>query len=95
MFDHFVMFKLRDDKRGELEHFVTRLQQLRQDVPSIRDLWVSRNVRQGPKSYDVLYFAQFDDEAGFNEYMTHPKHIPVMRYVDEICSGVADVDVKR
>jgi len=34
-----------------------------------------------------------DDEAAFRAYMAHPKHIPVMRYVDEICDGIADVDV--
>ena len=63
MFDHYVMFKLRDDKKGELDTFVSKLKQLKADVPSIRELNVFLNVRKGPKSYDVFYFAAFDDEA--------------------------------
>jgi hypothetical protein len=94
MFDHYVMFKLRDNKKGEMQAFVDKLKQLKADVPSIRELNVFLNARQGPKSYDILYFAAFDDETGFQEYMKHPKHIPVMKYVDEVCSGIADVDVK-
>ena len=94
MFDHYVMFKLRDDKKDQLDVFVSKLKQLKQDVPVIRKLWVELNRRKGRKSYDILYFAQFEDEAAFEEYMKHPKHTPVVAYVDEICSGVADVDVK-
>lgn len=93
MFDHYVMFRLRDDRRDRLDEFVRMLEQLRRDVPTIRELRVRRNVRQGPKSFDLLYLARFDDEAGFQEYMRHPLHIPVMRYVEEVCSAVGDVDV--
>lgn len=94
MFDHYVMFRLRADKRSELETFVAKLQQLRADVPAIRELWVRRNARQGPKSHDLLYFARFGDRAGFEAYMKHPLHVPVMKYVDEVCDAVADVDVE-
>lgn len=94
MFDHYVMFKLREDKRGEIRNFVAMLEQLESDVPQIQDLRVMTDVRRGPKSYDVLYHARFDDEAGFNAYMRHPKHIPVMAYVEQVCSAIADIDVQ-
>ncbi len=92
MFDHYVMFKLRPDKRGELQTFIEKLKQLRFEVPHIRDLKVMPDIRRGPKSYDVLYYVRFDDQAGFEAYMSHPKHLPVMHYVEAVCSDIVDVD---
>ncbi len=93
MFEHYVMFKLKEERRGELQNFIAKLEQLRTDVPFVRDLKVVPDSRHGPKSYDVLYYAKFDDEAGFESYMKHPKHVPVQKYVEEVCSGIVDVDV--
>jgi hypothetical protein len=87
------MFRLRQDKRAALNTFVAKLRQLEHDVPVIRFAEVLINQRQGPKSYDLMFHVRYDDEAGFRAYMTHPKHIPVMKYVDEVCDGVADIDV--
>lgn len=95
MFHHHVMFKLREEKRGEMAELVSRLRRLQQDVPSVREVRVGTNVVNGPKSYDVYYYARFDDVAGFLAYMKHPLHVPVVAYVEAICSGVADVDVEE
>ncbi|MCC7193041.1 MAG: Dabb family protein [Phycisphaeraceae bacterium] len=92
MFEHYVMFKLKEHKASELQPFIARLKQLKDDVPTIRELKVIPNERKGRKSHDLLYIARFDDVAGFEAYMTHPRHVPVIQYVDEICSSVADVD---
>lgn len=93
MFDHYVMFKMRENKRDQMPVFIKKLKGLKADVPTIRELWVRTNERQGRKSFDILYFARFDDAAGFEAYMKHPKHVPVVAYVDEVCSDVADVDI--
>lgn len=93
MFDHYVMFKMRDNKHDQLPVFIEKLKQLKKDVPTIRELWVRTNERKGRKSFDILYFARFDDSAGFEAYMKHQKHVPVIAYVDEVCSEVADVDI--
>lgn len=93
MFDHYVMFKMRADKRDQMPVFIGKLRQLKTDVPTIRELWVRTNERQGKKSFDILYLARFDDRAGFEAYMKHPRHVPVIAYVDEVCSDVADVDI--
>ncbi|MCE9590251.1 MAG: Dabb family protein [Planctomycetes bacterium] len=93
MLHHHVMFKMRDDKRGEIETFIVKLKKLKQDVPTVREVRVGLNTVKGKKSYDIYYYARFDDAAGFEAYMKHPLHVPVVKYVEEVCSAVADVDV--
>ena len=93
MFDHYVMFRLKIDKKPELPTFVAKLKQLERDVPVIRFSEVLLNGIEGRKSYDLMFHCRFDSEEGYHAYMSHPKHIPVMRYVEGICNGIADVDV--
>ena len=93
MLDHYVMFRLKPNRRGELPEVVRRLEQLRHDVPTIRFSEVLPNGPRGPNSYDVLYHIRFDDDAGFRAYMTHPKHVPVQKYVESLVDGIADIDV--
>ncbi len=93
MLDHYIMFRLRPEKKGELEAFVGRLKQLEQDVPEVRFAEVLLNSVQARKSYDVMYHCRFDDESAYRAYISHPKHVPVVQYVDEICEAVASVDV--
>jgi len=93
MFDHYVMFKLKADKKGELDRFVAKLKQLEHDVPVIRCSEVLLNGIDGSKSYDLMFHVRLDDEAAYRAYMSHPKHLPAMKYVDEICEGIADIDV--
>lgn len=76
-----------------MDNLVAMLERLKTDVPSIRELKVGRNVVHGPKSFDIYYYARFDDADGFAAYMKHPLHLPVMAYVEQVCSDVADVDV--
>jgi hypothetical protein len=88
------MFKMRPDKRDRMEEFIAKLRRLEHDVPGIRAIEVSTNAVSGLKSFDIYYYAKFDNRAGFEAYMAHPRHVPVIAYVDEVCSDVADVDVQ-
>ena len=95
MFEHYVMFRLKPGKKGELQTFVKKLMQLEKDVPVIRFSEVLLNGIKAPHSFDLMFHVRLDDEAAYRAYMAHPKHLPAMKYVAEICDGIADVDAIR
>ena len=93
MFDHYVMFKLKPECTGDLAEVVRRLEGLRDAVPAIRFAEVIVDALHGPHSYDVLFHIRLDDERAFREdYMPHPNHVPVQRYIEARVCGIADID---
>ena len=93
MLNHFVMFKLKPECRDQLDEVVSQLESLEGKVPAIRSSRVYRNDLTGPNSYDVMFHIVVDDENAFrNDYMLHPDHVPVQRFIEERVGGIADID---
>ncbi|MEK7751389.1 MAG: Dabb family protein [Acidobacteriota bacterium] len=93
MLDHYVMFKLKPECRQDLPEVVRRLRQLEKDVPAIRFAEVIVDDGRGIHSYDVLFHIRVDSlEAFRQDYMLHPKHVPVQNYIEARVCGIADVD---
>ena len=63
MHEHYVMFRLKDEYRKDLEEVAKRLRGLQDSVPLIRKSEVFINQISGPHSYDVMFHAVFDDTA--------------------------------
>jgi len=95
MLDHYVMFKLKPECKGDLPEVVRRLEGLRADVPAIRFSEVLVDQLHGPNSFDVMYHMRVDDRRAFAEdYMPHPEHVPVQRYIEVRVCGISDIDVE-
>jgi hypothetical protein len=94
MHEHYVMFKLKDECRKDLDEVVKRLKGLQGSVPLVRKAEVFMNQLPGPHSYDVMFHAVFDDTAGFKAYMVHPDHVPVQHYIEArvVIDMIADLD---
>lgn len=94
MLDHYVMFRLKPECKKDLDEVVRQLEGLQAGVPAIRSSEVILNRLRGPNSYDLMYHIRLDDERALREdYMPHPNHVPVQRYVEERVNGIADIDV--
>jgi len=94
MLDHYVSFKLKPECKGDLDEVVARLKGLQADVPAVRFSEVIVNQLQGPNSFDLLFHIRVDDERAFKEdYMLHPKHVPVQHYIEARVCGIADIDM--
>lgn len=94
MLDHYVMFKVKPEYKRDLPEIVRQLRQLEQDVPAIQSAEVLVDGLHGPHSFDILFHIRVADERAFREdYMLHPKHIPVQKYIEARVCGIADVDV--
>lgn len=95
MLDHYVMFKLKPECKGDLDEVVRQLQGLQADVPAIRFSEVLVDQLHGPNAFDLMYHMRVDDRRAFREdYMPHPKHVPVQRYIEARVCGIADIDVE-
>ena len=94
MHQHYVMFKLKDEYKNDLNLVAEKLRGLKDSVPLIRKSEVFVNQIPGPHSYDVLFHAVFDDTEAFKAYMKHPNHIPVQRFIEArvIVDMIADLD---
>ena len=95
MLDHYVMFKLKPEYKGDLDEVVRQLKGLQADVPAIHFSEVLVDSMHGPHSYDIMFHIRVDDVRAFKEdYMLHPKHVPVQHYIEARVCGIADLDVQ-
>jgi hypothetical protein len=93
MHDHYVMFKLKPECRQDLPEVVRQLRQLEQAVPAIRFAEVIVDEVRGTHSFDVLFHVRVDSLAAFRkDYMLHPEHVPVQKYIEARVCKIADVD---
>lgn len=60
-------------------------------VPSILDISVGADI-VGGGNWDVGLVADFADQAGLDEYQTHPSHQAVVGFVRSVVSGRVAVD---
>ena len=94
MLDHYVMFRLKPEYKGDLGAIVAMLEGLYGKVPAIRFAEVLTDDRHGPHSFDLMYHIRLDDMRAFLEdYMPHPDHVPVQHYIEARVEGIADLDV--
>ncbi len=77
MFVHNVFFKWKPGTTtSHVDEMATALGTLPGKVPSIRSYKFGRDLGLGQPgvSWDFAISAQFDDEAGWREYLSHPAH---------------------
>lgn len=90
MFTHVVMFKLKD--RADLATAVANIRGMEGTIPTLRQIEVGVDLMQSGRSYDLVLITRFDDRAGYDEYATHPHHLPVLAYMGRVMETAAAVD---
>lgn len=77
MFIHNVFFRWKPGTTAaQVDAITAALGMLPGRVPSIRSYTIGRDLglSQPEVSWDFSIIAQFDDEAGWRDYVTHPDH---------------------
>lgn len=59
------------------------LMDLENSIDSLNKMQVGINFSTRPSAHDIVLIADFDDEAGLDEYRVHPEHIKVLDYLRE------------
>jgi hypothetical protein len=77
VFIHNVFFKwIQGTSSADVDSMAAALATLPGKVPSIRSYAFGRDLGLGQPeaSWDFAIFAEFDDEAGWRAYLSHPEH---------------------
>jgi len=92
MVKHIVMFKLKEKSPENMEHAVSTLRVLDGKIETLRFLEVGVDFKESERSYDIVLTTHFDDQDGLTAYAVHPRHLPVIDTMRELCSSSVVVD---
>ena len=92
MVKHIVMFKLKEKSPENMEHAVSTLRGLDEEIETLRFLEVGVDFKKSERSYDIVLTTHFDDQQGLSAYTGHPSHLPVIETMRELCSSSIVVD---
>ncbi len=94
MLRHIVMMKFKEqESAGALSEKVKMmLDNLVPVVDSLKRMEVGINVNTKPAAFDLVLTADFDDEAGLNEYRSHPDHVKILDFMKDVVEKTAVVD---
>jgi Stress responsive A/B Barrel Domain len=75
-FRHIVLLTL--DESCDVEALVEDLRVMATEIPSIRRFDVGNDVGASEGNASIAVVADFDDQAGWQEYRDHPVHVALI-----------------
>ena len=84
MIRHIVLFKIKDEFKGEIPQLVQAFYGMRGKVDGLLQLEAGADILHSERSYDLALITVFRDRAAFDAYQTHPAHLPVKKRMHEV-----------
>lgn len=75
MFTHIVFFKLKEPTPENIEKAKNILEDMRENIPQLKELQVGVDVVHSERSFDVSIITRFDSHEAMDEYQVHPYHV--------------------
>jgi hypothetical protein len=85
------MFKLKEKKDENVAQIKEKLLGMKGQIAQLKDIQVKTHLRNSPTSFDVLMIAQYNSAKDFDEYITHPVHVEVGKFVIGLSEQTASV----
>ena len=95
MIRHVVMWRMKEDKKSEMEEMKKRLEALPGKIEQIRHLEVGINSKESPAAYDIVLISDFANEEELQSYAKHPLHQEVVSFINQVTAERAVVDYER
>ncbi len=97
MFNHIVLFKLKDfqndqQKTEASEQICRALLELKEKITELKYLEVGSNYEPNGPSFDISLITRFEAKEDFLTYRDHPEHLKVVSLVRENTVDRAVVD---
>ena len=86
-----IMLKLRKKTEENIAALQNVLLEMKGNIEQLHDIKAHANIRSGAAAFDVIMIAKYDSMEKFNEYISHPYHVGVGKYIQEVCEQVASV----
>ena len=94
MITHMVFWKLREEGKAEnTRHIKENLEALVGAIPGLLEMRVGPNLGGG--EYDLALCSRFADMAALHGYESHPEHLKVRAFVQQVVVGRAAVDFEE
>jgi len=97
MIKHIVMWQTKEEARGKTKQenaaeIKTLVEGLKGQIEGLLYIEVGVNALPDPNAFDIVLTCVFEDEAAFEHYKTHPKHVAVASVIGEVKTARAVVD---
>jgi len=86
MFNHIVLFKLKDFQNDQLkaesrDQICNALLGLKEKITELKYLETGSNYELNGSSFDISLITRFDSQSDFLTYRDHPEHLKVVALV--------------
>ena len=92
MIRHIVLFKIKDEFKGEIPLLAKKFYTMLGKVDGLIALEAGGDILGSERSYDLALVCDFADRASFDAYQTHPAHMPIKKRMHEVRSGSVACD---
>jgi stress responsive alpha/beta barrel protein len=94
MLRHIVMIKFKDevDVKSASEELREMLLDLESSISFLLNMEVGLNISNKPSAFDIVLTADFENEAGLDEYRVHYEHVKVLEYLKKVMEKAQVVD---
>ena len=86
-----VMLKLKERTDENIAALQQKLLEMRGNIEQLKEIKVEANIRSGATGFDILMITKYESMQDFNEYISHPLHMSVGQYVQDVCGQTASV----
>jgi len=96
MVTHIVFFSFKkENKQKHMEEVRSKLESMREDIDVIRDMETGFDFSHKDRAMDMALITRFDDREGLEIYATHPAHLKVIEYINEVVEYTKVVDFEE
>jgi len=93
MINHVVLAKFNPGvSQVDIEELERMLDDLPNRITEIHTYEFGRDLVHSARSYDFAIVALFANLEALDRYQTHPRHLPVVKKIQEICESVITAD---
>jgi hypothetical protein len=86
-----LLLKLKDQSPEHIKQVQTVLLGMKGKIDVLLDIQAEANVRPGPSTYDLVLITRFASLKDMDEYLNHPAHQEVAKFISTVLDKQASV----
>lgn len=86
-----LLLKLKNQSPKQIEQVQTVLLSMRGKIDVLLDVRAEANIRPGPSAYDLILITKFASLEDMEEYLIHPAHQDVAKWIGTVLETQASV----
>ena len=92
MFRHVVLYTIKDECRERIPELIKAFYEMKDKIPGLVELEAGADQLRSERSYDMALITVFESKEAYQNYLTHPAHLPVKAGMYACRSGSVSCD---